>query len=70
MAELKDGGKAVYEIASRITWNVVDSDSWDSVPDLQKLLATGEAFAHLKYLENRGILRREMEGEKILFFLA
>jgi glyoxylase-like metal-dependent hydrolase (beta-lactamase superfamily II) len=70
MAELKHGGKDVYEIASGITWSVVDSDSWDSVPDLQKLLATGETFAHLRYLEGNGAVRREVHGERIIFFVV
>jgi glyoxylase-like metal-dependent hydrolase (beta-lactamase superfamily II) len=70
MAELEDGGKGVYEIASAITWSVVDSDSWASTPDLQKLLATGETFAHLKYLEGNGAVRREVHGERIIFFLV
>ncbi len=33
-----------------MTWNV-DCDSWDSFPVVQSFFATGEAFAHLKYLE-------------------
>jgi len=70
MAELEDGGKDVYEVASGITWNVADSDSWASVPDLQKLLATGETFAHLKYLEGQGVLRREVRGGRIIFSLV
>ncbi len=70
MAELQDGGKDAYEIASGITWNVVDADSWVSTPDLQKLLATGETFAHLKYLEGNGSVRREVHGERIIFFPA
>ncbi len=69
-AELEDGGKSVYEVASGITWNVVDSDSWGSVPDLQKLLATGEAFAHLKYLEGKRSLRREVREGRIIFSLV
>jgi glyoxylase-like metal-dependent hydrolase (beta-lactamase superfamily II) len=70
MAELEHGGKDVYEIASGITWSVVDSDSWVSAPDLQKLLATGETLAHLKYLEGIGAVRREVRGERIIFFLV
>jgi len=70
MEELKGGGKSIYELASRITWNVVDADSWASVPDLQKLLATEEVFAHLMYLEGRGALRKKVRKGRIMFFLA
>jgi glyoxylase-like metal-dependent hydrolase (beta-lactamase superfamily II) len=69
-SELKGGGRGVYELASRITWSVVDAGSWDAVPDLQKLLATGETFAHLKHLEATGALRSEMRDGRIIFFLA
>ncbi|MGD0659438.1 MAG: hypothetical protein ABSD38_15350 [Syntrophorhabdales bacterium] len=58
VAELEQDGRIVYEVASKVSWNVADSDSWHSVPELQKLLATGEAFAHLKYLEGKGCVRR------------
>ena len=70
MAELGHGGKNVYEIASGITWSVVDSDSWGSTPDLQKLFATGETFAHLNYLEGNGAVRREVHRERIIFSLV
>ncbi len=70
MAELEEGGKDVYGVASGIAWNVADSDSWASVPDLQKLLATRETLAHLKYLEGRGALRRRMRGGRIMFSLV
>lgn len=70
MAELKNGPRGVYEVASAITWSVADSDSWGSVPDLQKLLATGEAFAHLKYLEGTSAVRSEVQSGRILYSLA
>lgn len=70
MRELEQGPKTIYEVASAITWNVVDSDSWGSVPDLQKLLATGEVFAHMNWLERRQMVHSEMREEKMIFFLT
>ncbi len=69
-AEMKDGAKSVYEIASRVTWSVVDADSWDAAPNFQKLLATGETLAHLRYLENKGVVRHEMRDDILMFSLA
>jgi len=36
---------------------------------MQKWFATGEAIAHLKYLEEEGKVRREIEGQKAVFSL-
>jgi glyoxylase-like metal-dependent hydrolase (beta-lactamase superfamily II) len=70
MAELENGSKGVFEVASGISWSVVNANSWESVPDLQKLLATGETFAHLQYLEGKGTLCREVAEGQIMFSLV
>ena len=44
-------------------------DSWDLFPVSQKWFATGEAISHLKYLDEEGILRKEMERKRIVFSL-
>jgi len=53
---------AAFEVASRMTWDL-DCDSWESFPRAQKWFATGEAIAHLRYLERKGlIVRNEKSG--------
>jgi glyoxylase-like metal-dependent hydrolase (beta-lactamase superfamily II) len=66
---LENGGKTAYQTASRMSWSV-DCDSWDSFPVLQSFFATGEAFAHLTYLEGEGEIRKEMEGQEAVFSLS
>ena len=63
---LEGGGKNAYEVASRMRWDVTH-DSWDRFPALQKWFATGEAMSHLKYLEDKGVIRREIQDQNILF---
>jgi glyoxylase-like metal-dependent hydrolase (beta-lactamase superfamily II) len=65
---LQDGSRNIYELASRMTWNV-DADSWDSFPVTQSFFATGEAFAHLKYLEEKGEVERTTEGKVAIYSL-
>ncbi|MCL0092583.1 hypothetical protein M1N92_02830 [Dehalococcoidia bacterium] len=43
--------------------------SWDLFPSMQKWFATGEAIAHLRYLEEKGKVAREVEGKEIIFLL-
>jgi len=65
---LGQGTQNAFQVASRMTWDIV-YDSWDLFPVSQKWFATGEAIAHLKYLEEEGMIRKEMQKEKILFSL-
>ena len=58
-----------FRVASQMSWDIV-YDSWDVFPVSQKWFAIGEAIAHLKYLEEKGIIRRKMRGQKILFSSA
>jgi len=50
-----------YVIASRMTWDI-RADSWDDFPVSQKWFAVGEGTSHLLYLENRGMVRREVRS--------
>jgi glyoxylase-like metal-dependent hydrolase (beta-lactamase superfamily II) len=65
---LERGSKNAFRVASQMSWDIL-YDSWDLFPVSQKWFAIGEAIAHLKYLEEKGIIRREMRGKKRVFSL-
>jgi hypothetical protein len=44
-----------------MSWDIV-ADSWQAFPIMQKWFATGEAGAHLRYLEARRDVRQEPRG--------
>ena len=69
LAILRTGSRNIYEVASQMTWNV-DCDSWDSFPVVQSFFATGEAFAHLRYLEEAGEIERKMDGQIAIYRLT
>jgi glyoxylase-like metal-dependent hydrolase (beta-lactamase superfamily II) len=48
-----------YEIAGGMTWDI-DCERWERFPIAQKWFATGEALAHLRYLEGEGRIRRNI----------
>jgi glyoxylase-like metal-dependent hydrolase (beta-lactamase superfamily II) len=59
---LKGGPLTAYEAASRMSWDI-DCRTWEEFPPSQKWFATGEAIAHLRYLEEEGLVeRRTYEG--------
>jgi hypothetical protein len=49
-----------------VAWDIPD-DSFEEFPALQKLLATGEVNAHLKFLEERGLIKRAFKENKMIF---
>ena len=59
---------SAFQIASNMTWDFV-SESWDQFPATQKWFATGEAIAHLRYLEEEGKLARKKSGKIKLYSL-
>lgn len=59
-------GKTVYDVASRMSWDI-DADSWEDFPIMQKWFATGEAATHLRYLHNRDRIRVDMEDGAAMF---
>jgi predicted transcriptional regulator len=65
---LEKRGISAYETASRMSWDIAaEYGSWDRFPPLQKSFATGEAIAHLKYLEEKKIIRRKTTKGKVIF---
>jgi glyoxylase-like metal-dependent hydrolase (beta-lactamase superfamily II) len=65
---LEKGSQNAFQVASQMSWDIV-YDSWDLFPVPQKWFATGEAISHLKYLEGKGVLRKEMREERIIYSL-
>ena len=66
---LTAGSQHAFQIASQMTWDLA-AQSWDHFPVAQKWFATGEAIAHLRYLEEEGKVSRKVEGELTVFYLA
>ena len=60
------GPSDALKIASQVAWDIPD-DSFEEFPALQKLLATGEVNAHLKFLEEKGFIKRAFKENKMIF---
>ena len=65
-AILSGGPLNGYEVAARMTWDMV-FNSWDEVAPAQKFFATGEALSHLRHLECEKLVERCCEGDQIVF---
>lgn len=65
---LKQGPQSAYRVASRMKWDI-ECDSWKDFPMAQKWFATGEALAHLQYLEEVGILTKCLHDGKLIYAL-
>ena len=55
-----------YTVASRMTWDFA-ANAWEEFPMAQKWFATGEANAHLRYLEERGEIERREQNGRLAF---
>jgi glyoxylase-like metal-dependent hydrolase (beta-lactamase superfamily II) len=66
LALLKKGPSDAYRIASGMTWDIA-CDSWEEFPVSQKWFATGEAIAHLKYLEGQSLVKKESDDRRIIY---
>jgi glyoxylase-like metal-dependent hydrolase (beta-lactamase superfamily II) len=69
LSALEDGKKTAFQIAPYVTWDI-ECSSWELFPAAQKWFAFGETLAHLRYLEEQGMVRGETKDNKILFSLA
>ena len=63
---LDQGPKNAFQIASEMNWDI-ECASWDLFPASQKWFATGEALAHLRYLEERDSIFRATGAPLIRF---
>ena len=66
---LRKGSQNAFEVASQMSWDVI-YEAWDTFPVSQKWFATGEAIAHLKYIEEKREIRKEMRDQKIVYSLT
>ncbi len=64
---LKNGQKTAFQVASEMTWDIV-SESWEAFPVNQKWFATGEAIAHLIYLEQEGLVKKYLFDGKTIYW--
>ena len=55
-----------YGVASQMNWDI-EADSWEDFPLTQKWFATGEAIAHLRYLEEKEAIRRKPESAETTY---
>jgi glyoxylase-like metal-dependent hydrolase (beta-lactamase superfamily II) len=65
---LDSGPRHAFQVASKMTWDIT-YESWEAFPLMQKWFATGEAIAHLRYIEDLGHVSRTIESGITLFSL-
>ncbi|KJS29299.1 MAG: beta-lactamase [Desulfatitalea sp. BRH_c12] len=63
---LADAHMSAYTVTSKMHWDI-KCESFEQFPIAQKWFATGEAIAHLRYLEVKGKIQRHLRGNQVLF---
>lgn len=58
-----------YQTAADMHWDI-RAAGWDDFPVMQRWFATGETIAHLRWLEERGEVRRRDTDDEILYSVA
>jgi glyoxylase-like metal-dependent hydrolase (beta-lactamase superfamily II) len=58
--------KTAYQTAGEMSWDIV-ARSWEDFPIMQRWFATGEAIAHLRYVEHKGLIERETVDGQVLY---
>ena len=66
LAILETDARTPYQTAAEMSWDI-RARSWAEFPVMQRWFATGEALAHLRYLENLGKLERRVVDGQILY---
>ena len=62
----EEGPQNAYRVASSMTWDI-DCPTFEEFPIPQKWFATGEALAHLKYLEEKNLIEKKEAGGTYIF---
>ena len=65
LSGVRGSAKTAYGVAAQMSWDF--TAPWERFPVLQKWFATGEAWSHLKHLEQDGLLRSETRDGVVLF---
>lgn len=63
---LEQGDRHAYDTAREMTWSI-RANSWEEFPVMQRWFATGEAIAHLQYVEELGLVEMREENELIIY---
>ncbi|MGA1793375.1 MAG: MBL fold metallo-hydrolase [Thermoplasmatota archaeon] len=63
---LGSGTMDAFSIASGMTWDM-SYENFDDFPIMQKWFALGEAIAHIRFLETRGMVQKRSEGSAIYY---
>ena len=64
---LRKGEKHGYQTASEMSWDI-RAKSWEDFPLMQKWFATGEAMAHLRFLDKKGLINARPKEDKTIMF--
>ncbi len=62
----QNGRQTGYAVAGKMTWDV-SQRKWEEVPIWQRMFATGEAIAHLRYLVAANEANQENGSDQIFF---
>ncbi|MBN1637312.1 MAG: MBL fold metallo-hydrolase [Deltaproteobacteria bacterium] len=68
LSVLDGGGMNAFQVASKMSWDI-DIDEWEMFPIAQKWFATGETIAHLRFLEDEGMITR-VSGQELITYIA
>ena len=63
---LERAPRHAYDVAGQMSWDIV-ARSWEDFPLMQRWFATGEAIAHIRYLEALGLVERDRVDGQILY---
>ncbi len=66
---LEKGPMSPFHVAARMTWDLTYR-TFGEFPVQQKWFAGGEAVAHIRYLEEKGLVRHEAADGQILYALV